>query len=141
MQSLLSLGGFSLIHSFSKHKMSTFHVSGMMSGAKAKEAVPRTRRYLSYNLNLLILIHSPHFTLEDSVPISRKSSSQLKQSLEDPKGPEKGTHFYHTHQSCLLQDSLGWNHQQIKPPPVHHHTLSLPLSPTLSSWLHPPGIK
>lgn len=37
--------------------------------------------------------------------------------------------------------TLGGNHPQIKPPPVHHHTLSLPLSPTLSSWLHPPGIK
>lgn len=49
-------------------------MSGMMSGVRAKEAVPRKRRCLSFNLNLLVLIHSPHFTLEDGVPIAGKAA-------------------------------------------------------------------
>lgn len=54
--------------------MSTFHVSGMMSGVRAKEAVPGMSRCLSFNLHLLVLILPPHFTLEDSVPIAGRAA-------------------------------------------------------------------
>lgn len=128
-QSSLSLLGLGLIHPFSKYTLRTVCVSGLRQGRKGSEGTLPLPLFSSFPACRILRL-----------PKQRKLLTAEARPWEDPEA-QREEPVSSTHQSCLSQRPLGGNQQQIKPPPVHHHALSLPLSPTLSSWLHPLGIK